>query len=275
MKNTIEFMPSFIADSSFIYVELTKFPKGHIIPYHWHDYYELEIILDGEFKHEINHDCYIASSGHAHLLTYYDFHQITALTDISLIHIQFQSDLLNKKIIDYLNFGFCKYNYHFSGKEKEQFFEKAYNLIEESNNNLPFSNIIVSNIMSELIISLMRKSDITKNSTGIPLIQEALGYINSHFKKDLSLSLLSEKLSVSSNYLGTLFKKHLGMSFNDYLNAVRLKYACSVLSIENLPLKEIALASGYNSVEYFLYIFKKNLSITPTEYRKQFQKNKV
>ena len=48
----------------------------------------------------------------------------------------------------------------------------------------------------------------------------------------------------------------------------RLKYACGLLCTSSLSVKQIAFESGYNSAEYFVYVFKQKLGVTPSEYRK-------
>ena len=73
---------------------------------------------------------------------------------------------------------------------------------------------------------------------------------------------------VTPKYLGALFKKNTGNSFHHYLNMMRLKCACSLLKTTNMSVKDAALTSGYNSIEHFIYTFKKHLSVSPTAYRK-------
>ena len=102
----------------------------------------------------------------------------------------------------------------------------------------------------------------------IKLVQKAMAYIHSNFRFDISLEQMAKDLSVSVNYMGAVFKKWVGVSFNEYLNTVRLKNACNMLETTDLSVKEIAFASGYKSVEYFLYRFKNNLKTTPTAYKK-------
>ena len=79
---------------------------------------------------------------------------------------------------------------------------------------------------------------------------------------------MAQTYGFSKNYFGKLFRDAVGLPFRDYLNKIRLKYACELLSASNLGIKEIAYAAGYQSVEYFLYVFKKSLSVTPGDYRK-------
>ena len=47
-------------------------------------------------------------------------------------------------------------------------------------------------------------------------------------------------LTQLSEVLGTEIKKYIGITFNDYLNNIRLKYACNLLTNTNYTIKEIA-----------------------------------
>lgn len=76
-------------------------------------------------------------------------------------------------------------------------------------------------------------------------------------------------MNFSANYIGKLFKNQMKCSFNEYVNTLRLKHACSLLHSSNMTIKEIADASGYSSIEYFMYSFKKKMMMTPSEYRNQ------
>ena len=69
--------------------------------------------------------------------------------------------------------------------------------------------------------------------------------------------------------MGHLFKTEIGYTFHEHLNILRLKYACRLLWTSDMTVKEIAFASGYSSVEYFQYAFKKTMRITPNQYRTQ------
>ena len=62
--------------------------------------------------------------------------------------------------------------------------------------------------------------------------------------------------------------KWTGAGFSEYVNTARIKYACNLLTTTDLSVKEIAFSSGYNSVEHFMYVFKKKTADTPANYRK-------
>lgn len=114
---------------------------------------------------------------------------------------------------------------------------------------------------------ILRYSDISSFSLPSDAIQRTIGIIIKDFKEDLSLSWLAGVLNLSTDYLGKLFKKSTGLSFNEYLNKIRIRHACKLLINSDFSVKEIAFSCGYNSVEYFMLIFKKTMSKTPMEYK--------
>lgn len=248
---------------------LTKqfLPAGKSYPLHWHDFIEFELILSGTADHIYNHTEYTVSPGSAYMMCYYDFHGITALTDLTLYSIHFDKELLPDDIIPFLDFN--RFRCQLTEEEQRHILQLLDRLTKEADDALPFHNLLIHNILSEIVIMMIRKSTTNGNlSTPLP-IQQAISYINANFTRSLTLEEMAGELSFSPNYLGQLFKKQTGRTFNEYLNTLRLKYACSLLSVSNLSVKEVAFTAGYRSVEYFLYQFKKNMLMTPNEYRRQ------
>jgi len=83
-----------------------------------------------------------------------------------------------------------------------------------------------------------------------------------------SLLDLSNRLGISDRYLRQLFDKHLGISPKAYALFKQCEFAKNLLHQTSLPITEIALASGFNSVRRFNDCFKKQLSLTPSQVRK-------
>lgn len=236
---------------------------------HWHDYFEFEIILSGQIEHTYNGKKYIAERGSAYLLGFYDFHSIAALTDTKLINITFDVSALDQDIADIITTGNGNGVCHFSNDEIEYIKDRISILNKEEKLNCPLSKTLQKGAITEIIILLLRKT-ITDGTAKIPpLIQRAVSYMHKHFRDELTLQDVSRHLNVTPNHLGASFKKHMKMKFHTYLNIIRLKYACELLSSTEFSIKEIAFESGYSSVEYFLYIFKKHFGETPSNHRKK------
>ena len=235
---------------------------------HWHDYFELEIILDGAAEQVYNGEKIMMKRGYAYLLSYCDFHAVRAVCDTRLINIRFKENLINKELLKIITSKkpgklLCV----FDEKEIKSALDKIKIIDSEIKGDKMFKNIEISSVISQMLIMILRKSQVRKNEFTPQIIQTAVSYINANFRDKLTKKKLATKLLVSENYLGTLFKKHLKMTFNEYINNVRLKYACNLLLGSQMTAAEIAFASGYSSGEYFSYVFKSKMKKTPGEYR--------
>lgn len=104
----------------------------------------------------------------------------------------------------------------------------------------------------------------------IILIQE---YIENHFQDDLSVNEIAYSFAINPNYLSTIFKEETGKTVIDYITATRMKNACMLLSKTKARVTDISKSIGYNDPQYFFRVFKKNIGMTPLEYReKHFDK---
>lgn len=100
------------------------------------------------------------------------------------------------------------------------------------------------------------------------IVASALKYIQKNYaSSSLSLENIADTLSVSSEHLSRLFKKHTGQSFSKYLLKVRMEHAKMLLETTNMPTTEIAAATGYESSVYFRISFKAYFDTTPRQYR--------
>ncbi|MCZ8523000.1 MULTISPECIES: response regulator transcription factor [Paenibacillus] len=95
-----------------------------------------------------------------------------------------------------------------------------------------------------------------------------LTYIQIHFRKDLSLDHLAERMNLHPNYISSLFKKETGHTFVNYLNMLRIQAAQELLmSSTELSVSAIGQQVGYDSKHYFSKVFKKYTGTTPGAYR--------
>jgi len=89
--------------------------------------------------------------------------------------------------------------------------------------------------------------------------------VSSHYK----LSEISQYLGISDRYLRLLFKKHLGTSPKKYMLYQQCMFAKQMIHQTQLPLSEIAQASGFKSVRRFNDCFVKLMKLTPSKIRGQ------
>lgn len=99
-------------------------------------------------------------------------------------------------------------------------------------------------------------------------------FINEHYNESLTAEYLSDILGLSVSHFNKLFKFYSGISFTQYLTKRRLTAAKDLLKTSaNNNIIDIALQCGFSSVSSFNRIFKNLTGYTPSEYRKNFQKD--
>lgn len=250
-----------------IYIQKHLIPAGTIYSLHWHEYLEFEMILSGEVMHMYNNHTYKLGTGDAYLMYYRDFHEITALTDVTVYSLHFRSDMLSPQLAGFLDYN--RFHCHLNTKERKHIQHLLDMLKQEHQDKKYGYHLLLKQYINEILIILIRKSAIASDSTTPLPIQQAVSYLNEHFMEQITLRDLARRSALSPNYLGQLFRQQMNCTFREYLNLLRLKCACQLLDTSELSVKEIAFASGYQSVEYFLEVFHKNMQMTPTQYRKK------
>lgn len=111
--------------------------------------------------------------------------------------------------------------------------------------------------------NVLRKS--SEKSTS--LVELAKEYINNNYSKDISLDDVSRQVNISPYYFSKIFKEDMGEGFVEYLTKIRMEKAKELLTTTEYSMKEICAMVGYADPNYFSRSFKKNVGVTPTEYK--------
>jgi AraC-like DNA-binding protein/ligand-binding sensor protein len=92
-------------------------------------------------------------------------------------------------------------------------------------------------------------------------------YVEKNLSKKLTLGTVGDKFGLKEKPLNALILKHYGMSFTDYVIALRVAEAKRLLKTTDLTLGEISLKTGFPDQSYFTKVFKATAGMTPSEYR--------
>lgn len=107
----------------------------------------------------------------------------------------------------------------------------------------------------------------TVNNKKQNLVYKIIDIVDQSFNDaELSLSAIAEELFYNPKYLSRIFKKQTGISFSEYLNTKRLKYAVSLFDYGIDSVKNVAILSGFSDPLYFSSVFKKHIGVSPKEY---------
>lgn len=115
-------------------------------------------------------------------------------------------------------------------------------------------------------------------SKKVPLLQKppnlypVWNKIETQLEEFIGLNQIAFFTGYSEWHFHKLFKSIQGENVKEYIRRLRLEKAAYELKITNFPILEIAIESGFLSHEAFSKAFKRVIGCTPSEFRKQFQK---
>ena len=115
---------------------------------------------------------------------------------------------------------------------------------------------------------IIKKTDLSNITTG-----EILHYIDDNYGNDLTLPGLAKKFGLSESGLSKKIKAFTNMTFKEYLTKTRIEAAKSLLISSEKSITEIAVLCGYNSSNFFGDVFKKNMGMSPSSYKKMLTMN--
>lgn len=132
---------------------------------------------------------------------------------------------------------------------------------------LSFENLsqIIEHFM-EISTSICKQIKLkTSDNLGKTIVE----YVNTNYTKSINLNTLANTFHLNNIYLGQLLKNEVGMSFNKYMNKLRVEHAKKIIKNNStIKLVDLANSIGYSDSHYFSKIFKQVTGMTPTEYRK-------
>ena len=130
------------------------------------------------------------------------------------------------------------------------------------------TNGIIQILMSRLLEHATFKGKDFNNR-----IAQALLYIRTNLDKPIEVEELAELSCVTPEYFSKIFTENLGISPIRYIQTKKIQRAQLLLTLNQLPVKEIAYSVGFSDISYFNRVFKKIVGSTPSEYARQNNTN--
>lgn len=106
------------------------------------------------------------------------------------------------------------------------------------------------------------------------LVRQALKYIDTNYRKPITLNDMAEALHVSPFYISKLLNTSMKKTFTELVSERRVEASKELLKT-NKRIKEIAYEVGFQGQNYFTKIFKKYTGVTPKVYKNTFDEEKL
>jgi AraC-like DNA-binding protein len=96
-------------------------------------------------------------------------------------------------------------------------------------------------------------------------------YLMSNYLEAMDLKRLAALVNMAEGSLCRFFRMNTGMTVFEYLNKIKIEFACKLLMDPDLNILEVCYDSGFNNLSHFNKQFKKITGLPPSEYRNQFK----
>ena len=130
-----------------------------------------------------------------------------------------------------------------------------------------------SNLVELFLISCVK--DLKKISTEIntsktQIYKTAVRILENNVTNNISIPELAKKCNVSVSYLKNIFSEFTGGGVHKFFLNQKITHACSLLE-KGMSVGEVADILSYSGQNYFSLVFKREMGISPTEYKKRIR----
>ncbi|MGN0204869.1 MAG: helix-turn-helix domain-containing protein [Coprococcus sp.] len=240
---------------------------GHFSTQKTLDHYVLHCITSGKGTYTINNHTYHLGQEDCFLL----------LPDVPILY---QADLKEPWVYYWIGFtgaelprllSFCIINdnvpvIHF--ENIQQLTDLIAPLIDGSPRQLSSNYYALGQLYQILAMLINSKEPSMTMSRKEFYAEQAVSYIRDNFSNDITVQDIAHHIGLDRTYLYRSFKEIMGVSIQTYIQKIRLEKACHLLKYSNLSLSQIASFCGYSSAQHFSAYFKKNMKMSPSQYRK-------
>lgn len=179
-----------------------------------------------------------------------------------------------------------------------------FQILEQSKTGIKFNDLVVQKKVKEKMMEIFRSKGIERinilfsilEMTAFSSDQEYLSsqsfidsinegqdhkmiiiykFIMTNFKEQISVDDLASEVNMTKTSFCRFFKKRTKKSFIQYLNEIRIGYACKLLYTESYNISETAYESGFENISNFNKQFLKIKKQTPSQILAQFSKKEL
>jgi AraC family transcriptional regulator of arabinose operon len=144
-------------------------------------------------------------------------------------------------------------------------------ILTHSDSGGQLSEALAMNALEKLILHCQQLLPLHNNPKRDRRISQVCLYLNEHLDRDIKIDELAQRVFLSPSRLAHLFKQELNTTILCWREEQRINRAKTLLQVSQQPIAKIAQTVGYEDQLYFSRIFRKHLSVSPTQYRRNFE----
>lgn len=232
---------------------------------HYHDFYEIEIIISGEAVHYLNGKRCEIKRGSAYVLNPAAFHSYEIIKPLKLFCINFDGSFIPEDLFFKIATNGAGRIVNISEEQLSDVVKICELLVKQCRKKDGGCSVKLCECLLEMILE-----EIEVSENHAPCLDRgmhrALVYLNSHFYESPSLASVASEAGYHPNYFSEIFKKYFGESYSSKLNSLKVNYAKSLLSA-GFSVSETCYRAGFRSLSSFLSVFKSKTGVSPKSFK--------
>ena len=258
-----------------IIVKSDKFAPSKF-PLHTHNFFEIELVLEGTGTQIINGNKYKMIPGMFYFLSPSDSHEVRYKSETIIVNLSFSHNILPENFEHLLTHKQNELVFYTHETDFELLSHLFNGALLESQEKPENFETALTNYLSLLLLAIARKAhfSLTSNTDNTP-INQAISYIKLHFTENPRLESVAQYVDLTAAHLTTEIKKQTGLSYIEYLTKLKISYAKKLLKSNQHSITEIVFISGFNSICNFNRVFKQKTHLSPSQYRKKYLSSKI
>ena len=243
-----------IGDSEYVRVDTEN---NMNYPKHIHQSFEIMLVTDGEMQISVDQNSYTLNKGDAIFIFPNQVHSLNSEKSEHITYVfspllvnAYSSKLKNKVPADPVF-------------RPDEYVVKALGALSADS-----SVMLKKGVLYSVCAAFDKGAEYVPPNYKNRHLFEIFSYIENNYTKECSLGEAAKQIGMNYSYISRDFARLVGMSFNDYVNLMRLNMACHLLKNTEYSITECALESGFGSTHTFNRNFKERYGITPYKYRK-------
>ena len=234
---------------------------NHYAP-HFHNSVELAYVLDGALCATLNGETHTVSSGTMLISSSYAIHSYaTPNASYAIIAIIPMAEVPSvRQLLSRQAFASCICQDDESGTLRA--------LMRLMADFCPGHTLTMKGLSYAILGQLIDRVGLTEARANhrTAFIRSVLDHLQQHYMEPLSAQQVAEHFGYSRSRFSHLFNEHLGYTLSEYLSSLRCHHAAQLLRETDMPVSDIAMAVGFESLRTFYRAFKNQYEMTPNQY---------
>lgn len=255
------------------------------------DFSELVIVLSGTAMHKVDNEAYFIKKGDVFVISDNISHGYENTYDFRICNIMYTPEKLFSSDSDIRKLSgfhalfviepYLTAERSFQSRLKlslpdfEQVSSIVTNMIHEYEQKSDGWKTMLNSYYMMLVVLLSRaysfssldlKSDVLN-------IAKSVSYMENNYSEPITMEELALRSNLSIRHFTRIFRATYQTTPGNYLLALRMQHACSLLVNTDLSISEIAFECGFNDSNYFTRQFGKLFHSTPRQYRSKNRAN--